>query len=712
MEKKRFSIFAKMSLIYGLVFAICLTLLASIITIINYYNQKKSTLEISKEVLNARAEHIGEWLESLIIEAKISASNSVFKTEDKDLIKAELSVMRANFDDNHQAPSFTNKNGDFIAADGNSGNIADSDYFKTIISGEKDFVVSNPVVSKAAEVLVFPVVYKITGIDNKPIGLFMAPMKLDYLSEIVDDIKMGTNGNAWIADQTSMLIAHQNKDLVYKMMMSKASEMGYKGMDEAGEDIIQQKSGIRLALRGDGTKLYLIYKTIPNSPGWTLGVTVAVTDLFKDIIASIKITVFITIILLAIIIILTLVIAGNIVKPIKVVALAAKELSMGNIELKGIEQSEKDKILNRNDELGATAYAMEELISYLGEKEEIAKEMAEGNLDVAPKVAAETDNFGIAFKNLVESLNISLFNVIKSSEQVDVGSNQVSQASQSLSQGATEQASSLEEITSSITEISSQAKQNADNALQASGLAKQAMGNAEDGNKQMQELVEAMANITKSAEAIKTIVKVIDDIAFQTNLLALNANVEAARAGKYGKGFAVVAEEVRNLAGRSAVSVKETTDMVEDTVKNILKGNNLVEITAKQLKEIMDSSSKVADIVEEIATASREQTQGLDQINQGLSQIDQVTQANTANAEESASAAEELAGQAQELKIMVNKFKLKNTRDTILLGNDNVPSKLMKKVRKEIGNSMGEKKELTVNSKNMIKLDDDDFEKF
>ena len=127
-----------------------------------------------------------------------------------------------------------------------------------------------------------------------------------------------------------------------------------------------------------------------------------------------------------------------------------------------------------------------------------------------------------------------------------------------------------------------------------------------------------MANITKSAEMIKKIVKVIDDIAFQTNLLALNANVEAARAGKYGKGFAVVAEEVRNLAGRSAESVKETTAMVEEAVKNILNGNNLVDVTAKQLDEIANSANKVADLVEEIATASKEQTQGLEQINQGL----------------------------------------------------------------------------------------------
>jgi methyl-accepting chemotaxis protein len=292
---------------------------------------------------------------------------------------------------------------------------------------------------------------------------------------------------------------------------------------------------------------------------------------------------------------------------------------------------------------------------------DMSKDIASGNLAVEKLNIKSRDETGVladSFHTMLDSLNELLSQVNSAIEQVATGADQVSKSSQSLSQGASEQAGSLEEISASINEIASQSRQNADNATQANAIAKKAMENAEAGNQQMEELVSSMNKINESSDAIKRVVKVIDDIAFQINLLALNANVEAARAGKYGKGFAVVAEEVRNLAVKSAKSVKETTEMVEESMKNIMQGNKVVELTAKQLVEIVEGSSRVADLVEEISLASKEQSTGIEEINSGLDQIDQVTQSNTANAEESASASEELASQAQQLKALIAQFKL------------------------------------------------------
>lgn len=286
--------------------------------------------------------------------------------------------------------------------------------------------------------------------------------------------------------------------------------------------------------------------------------------------------------------------------------------------------------------------------------------MANGDLTVHIDGDYKGDNLKIknAVNDSLSSLNEILGNVKHTVDEVTRASMQVSDTSQALSQGATEQAASLEEITSSMNQIGSQTKLNAENSGIANTLAGNARDAAEKGNAEMSQLTNAMTEINTSSNNISKIIKVIDDIAFQTNLLALNAAVEAARAGRHGKGFAVVAEEVRSLAARSAKAAKETSEMIEHSIKTVDRGNELVHQTGEALTEIHGQAIKVADIIAEITTSSNEQAQGISQINEGLNQIDRVTQTNTASAEESASAAEQLSGQASQLRELVDRFKL------------------------------------------------------
>lgn len=291
----------------------------------------------------------------------------------------------------------------------------------------------------------------------------------------------------------------------------------------------------------------------------------------------------------------------------------------------------------------------------------VADQIADGNLDVVIDIYTK-DEVGVlskAFRKMSDNLNNIMSNINSAAEQVTTGARQVSDSSMVLSQGSTEQASSVEELTASLEEISSQTQLNAKNAKKANSLSVLAKEDALQGDSQMKDMLQSMEEINESSANISKIIKVIDDIAFQTNILALNAAVEAARAGQHGKGFAVVAEEVRTLAARSANAAKETTDMIEDSIKKAENGTVIAKDTAGALNKIVTGIEEVAIIVNNIAIASEEQATGIEQINQGIMQVSEVVQNNSATSEESAASSEELSSQATLLKEMVSNFKLK-----------------------------------------------------
>ncbi|MBI5818469.1 MAG: hypothetical protein HZA88_05735 [Verrucomicrobia bacterium] len=259
-------------------------------------------------------------------------------------------------------------------------------------------------------------------------------------------------------------------------------------------------------------------------------------------------------------------------------------------------------------------------------------------------------------RTLTRGLKAVISDLSSGAEQTTFAAGQVSASSQSLAEGASEQAASLEETSSSLEEMSSMIKKNAENAQKTKELANQARIAGDTGSADMKEMSSAMSAIKASSDDTAMIIETINEIAFQTNILALNAAVEAARAGEAGMGFAVVADEVRNLAQRCAQAAKEITGKIKDAVAKSQNGVNIGGKVAKSLEEIATKSRQVDELAAEVAAASKEQAQGITQVNTAVSQMDKVTQSNAASAEESASAAEELNAQAESLQDAVGQL--------------------------------------------------------
>jgi methyl-accepting chemotaxis protein len=289
-----------------------------------------------------------------------------------------------------------------------------------------------------------------------------------------------------------------------------------------------------------------------------------------------------------------------------------------------------------------------------------ARRVADGDLTVTLQSGGndETAQLLRALADMTARLRSLVSEVAQGARTVADTSAQIAQGNSDLSQRTEEQASTLEETASSMEELTSTVGQNADNARVANELAAGAAAVAREGGAAVGQVVTTMNGISASSKKIAEIIGVIDGIAFQTNILALNAAVEAARAGDQGRGFAVVAAEVRTLAQRSAQAAKEIKTLIVDSVAQVNAGTGQVDLAGRKMQDIVLSVSKVSKLIAEIASASQEQSSGIEQVNTAVTQMDQVVQQNASLVEEAAAATESMKGEAAALLQLVSRFRL------------------------------------------------------
>jgi len=307
-------------------------------------------------------------------------------------------------------------------------------------------------------------------------------------------------------------------------------------------------------------------------------------------------------------------------------------------------------------------YFSKKIFSPLISLESSTKKMAEGDLNAKVDIITkdEIGSLSKSFNIMLDNMNNTLVNILQASREVNINSRNLCDSSNSIAEGASEQAATIEELTASIIDISEKLHKSTLNANNARDFSKSVIDTATIGNTNISSMLNSMNDISLTSKDIKKIIKTIDNIAFQTNILALNASVEAARAGSYGRGFSVVAGEVRTLSIQAAAAAKETSILIENSLKTIEDGKNIADVTSKNFKEIEDGLFAMVDSIEDIAIFLDSQSNSMDQISAGISQISDVVQNNSAISEESAAASIELNDHALRLNKEVLNFKLQN----------------------------------------------------
>ncbi len=493
---------------------------------------------------------------------------------------------------------------------------------------------------------------------NEVLGVCGLDIEIGELVSVCQELKADEGGYAVLVDGSDNIVAHaENQDYSHRLLDDGKTEKVTKLVDIApiySEVLAASGSTNVVSGKGyDGSMRY--FPVVPvGSTGWKV---LYAAD-YNEAMSRLN-----DIIILAVIVSLAAIFGGGLffwlkftkrLKPLSAIENIVTDMSNGVLEHNYPESA--------NDEIGTICGALmrtnKSLKSYIDGIEKILSDMSDGRFvyDSSLTFVGEFTAMEQSIRHICGAMNSTFAELNTVFEQISGGSRSVSVGAAQLARAVNDETKLIVEVSENLGDINNRVSQSAENAFNVKEKALKAADTVSAGNEKMQELVNIMDSISRSADEIVKINSTIEDIAFQTNILALNASIEAARAGAAGKGFAVVAEEVRNLAAKSGEASKITAELIENTLKAIGSGTEAANSTAEMLDEIVRETSLISGSVSEIADVSEGQKTMLSEISAKLGEVEAIIEKTDSAAQNSAAASEELDSQVALLKKHLERF--------------------------------------------------------
>ncbi len=483
------------------------------------------------------------------------------------------------------------------------------------------------------------------------LGAVGMDISLDHMTDIMRSYKIGRNGYILLLSENGTFLYHPQNEYIQKNVKD-------VNLSQNVVNAITSKSSEFLRYKADGVTKYG-YVELVGDTGYLVLSSLPLSEYYAILIAmviSLIVLFAVGILLIALSIRKS---AANLTKPILALNHTAQQLAAGNLDV-CLEVTSDDEIGELGESIGKTVSRLKEYIIYIDETAEVLAQIADGKLRIALKndYVGEFQKIKTALINISSAMNHVMEGINASSGRVSVGASELANASQMLAESAELQAASVEELAATTNSVADHVEESHRDAEASAKETAKVTAMIEQNQEKMTMMMDAMEEIRQTSQQVVGIIQTIEEIADQTNLLSLNASIEAARAGEAGKGFAVVADEIGKLALESAKAASSTRNLIELSMEEISKGNNIATDAMTALKESVSAVDHVNEMIKNTARNSAIQAESMEQLRIGIDEIARGIQDNSAASQETSATSDELATQADLLNKMVQKFEL------------------------------------------------------